>query len=429
MVEGKPSTGFRLMFALPLQQARVSGQMVATVSVLYRQLISGSSTVTSGFLDGSEQLMATVKHVEHSMGIQGKFRPMDEGPAAKTALQRSLSSVTNVCGSLSSIDKTDAPQKRAKTTGQKIKSLLRSLLDRKVYIGKSSLVPTCFNLSAITRSTPGDPVSLEAKKKIDELRADCRLMQSHFERFDNKLTEEGKELHAFGEMCNIYDSVQSCLGDARKLENALGDVHSNAIGLDSLKEEYESFGKGLGNGRLSNFHNNRDISQKHIELTWKGIYPTIKNAEKLADEPSPRVAKNMGVDTVDAAKKQLVEQLEIDKKKLHEQVKTFDDNPGIHHKSIGSQLKIAIDLVQTALKDLDFDERQTNRQAHLARKDSESLLKKFAPWKSASEGQKSMLGKNLPPHQPTVIRAHEMFEKADPDLMSDTVSLSPPVVS
>ncbi|MBK5418396.1 hypothetical protein [Pseudomonas sp. TH31] len=254
------------------------------------------------------------------------------------------------------------------------------------------------------------------------------MLQSDFEHFDSKLTEKGEELQAFGEMCKIYDTVQSCFGEARKMKDSLGDVHISAIGLDTLIDMYESLGKDLDNGRLTNFHNNRDISQARIEQTFEDIDSTIKKTEKLVDKPSPRMAKTMGFASVDDAKTSLSEELSTGEKKLIEQLTTLNNNPGIHHKSIHPQLIKNIGFIKTALKDLEFDKRQQDRQEHLAQKEAESLLKKIAPWKSASAGQKPMLGKKVSHPQPTVIRPHETLEKTDLSLMSDTVSLSPPVV-
>lgn len=371
--------------------------------------------------------MTTVSqtHVAN-MGTSGTYRPADESLSARTVLQPALSSANNVCDSLSSICKANATKKRAETTGQKIINFLKARLpDQVTYIGKSSLVPTRFNLSAITRSTPGDLVCLEATTKINKLRADFCLRQSHFEHFDS----ESKVLDAFGKMCEIYDTAQSSLKEAQKLKGSLSAVHISAIGLDKLIEEYESLGKGLDSGRLSNFHNNRNISQAHIKRIWKGINSTIKKTEKLAEKPSPKEAKNMGFSSVEDAKLRLSDKLSSALKILEQQLDTFDKNPGIHHKSIRPQLIKMIAFIKEADKKLIFDERQRNRQAHLAQKEAASSLKEQVPFKTASVGQKSMLGEKVSFHQFTEIKRQQTLEKPDLDPMSDTDSLSPPVVS
>ena len=489
--------------------------------------------------------MGTVTHVP-SMGTPGNYRPADEPLSAERVLQRALSSTKNVCSSLSSISKAGATKKRAATTGQKIINILKNV----THIGKSSPVPTRFNLSAVTRSTPGDLVSLEATTNINKLRADFRLFQSQFEHFDStveklhafgKMCEiyetaqsslnsqfkhfdseskvqdafgkmcgmcdnvrssltsqfehfdgESKVLDAFGKMCEIYDTVQSFLKDqlehfdiestvqdacgkmyeiydtvrsssksqsehfdskskvlfafgkmceiedtvqsslkeVQKLKESLSAVHISAIGLDTLIKEYESLGKGLDSGRLTNFHNNRNISPEHIQRIWKDIEPTINKTEKLAEKPSPRKAKNMGFDSVMDAKLLLCDKLYSAFENVKQQLDTVDKNPGIHHKSIRPQLKKMFDLIIKALEDLFFDERQQNRQAHLAQQETESWVKKYLPFKSASAGQKSaMLGEKVSLHQFTEIKRQETLEKTDLGPMSDIDSYSPPAVS
>lgn len=368
--------------------------------------------------------MGTVMHVTN-MGTPGTYRPADESLGARTVLQPALSSTNNVSGKLSSIGQVGAPKKRAETTGQKIISFLKARLpDQVAYIRKSSLVPTRFNVSAIIRSTPGDLVILEATTNINKLRADFRLLQSHFEFFDS----ESNRLFAFGKMCEIDDTVQSSLKEAQKLKRSLSAVHISAIGLDTLIEEYESLGKNLDSERLTNFHNNRNISQARIQRIWKDIDPTINKIEKLADIPSPRVAKNMGFSSVEDAKLRLSEKLSSTLKQLEQQLDTFDKNPGIHHKSIRPQLKKMIEFIKKADNDLIFNERQKNRQEHLAQKEAASSLKKYMPCKTASAGQKSMLGEKVSFHQFTEIKRQGTLEKTDLGPMPDTVSLSPPVV-
>jgi hypothetical protein len=87
-----------------------------------------------------------------------------------------------------------------------------------------------------------------------------------------------------------------------------------------------------------------------------------------------------------------------------------------------------IDVVKKAHTDLTFDTRQQKRQEYLEQKDAKSSLKKNAPGKSASVDQKPMLAKKVSPLQYTQSKRHETLEKTDFDSVSDTDSLSPPVV-
>ncbi|WP_350646673.1 hypothetical protein [Pseudomonas sp. HY13-MNA-CIBAN-0226] len=71
-----------------------------------------------------------------------------------------------------------------------------------------------------------------------------------------------------------------------------------------------------------------------------------------------------------------------------------------------------------------------NRQAHLAQQETESWVKKYVPFISASAGQKStMLGEKVSFHQFTEIKRQETLEKTDLGPMSDADSLSTPVIS
>ncbi|MBN3965951.1 hypothetical protein IMW75_11765 [Pseudomonas gregormendelii] len=189
--------------------------------------------------------MATAKPVAN-IGIQSKSSfPDPEAEHAKDSWTASLKGSRNAPGSLYSISSKCKVSDDEKNLWQKIVYFLRHTFcasNRFFHVDRSTPRAVSFDVLAIKKSIPGDPVHIDARGKIQTLDQECCLLHAHYEHFANASTTGD---HSSSKMREIRQTNQSLLDDCIKLKAALGKKSSHDIGLDVLITAYQSPFQGL----------------------------------------------------------------------------------------------------------------------------------------------------------------------------------------
>lgn len=184
--------------------------------------------------------MVTVKPTADTSISSTFFFPNPEALHAKDSWPASLMGSSNAPGSLCSISSKGQAADDKKKLWQKIMFFLRRTFcasNRFAYVGRSTPRKVSFDVPAIKKSIPGDPVQDEARDKIKTLDKELRLLQLHYKKYAEA---SPKGDHSLLQMCEIRQTSQSLLNDCIILKDALGIDSASDIGLADLIAAYQS---------------------------------------------------------------------------------------------------------------------------------------------------------------------------------------------